>query len=135
MKVDFLADLGRSGWTFVGAWLTMKPRACQLNLAGSSAVTCPARHAHLSLAWRGANSDPAPAGRGAHAHRSEVAVGSHSTIRAAALVRGARCAVPVTGIRRAAHSFGHPPAGHSASGTSSSGLTRLAPVGSLGRRG
>src|SRR5262245_49864893 len=75
-------------------------------------VVSPAPPAHPTLAgWAGATTPPSPPASGVSGHRSGVAVGSHSTIRAAAPVTRASRAGPATGIRRAAHSFGRPPAG------------------------
>src|SRR6516165_7756232 len=89
----------------------MKPRACQLKSAGSPGVVGPAHPRSPDAGGcAGPTTPPSPPPAGSSGDRSEVAVGSHSTIRAAVRVAWGEGTGPATGIRHAAHSFGHPPA-------------------------
>ena len=85
----------------------------------------------------GANNAPVPAiGHGAFSRSVRGhTVGSHSTIRAQALVRGATVCRP-SNLYPPRRPFVRPPSsGKTASGTQSCELTRLAPVGSRGDHG
>src|SRR5262249_24433640 len=87
----------------------MKPRACQLKQAGLPGVVGPARPTHPMRAGP-TPPPPPPAARSFACARAGVAVGSHSTLRAAVRVAGAGGTGPATAIRPAAQSFGPPPA-------------------------